>query len=51
MNGSSCVVSVHSRSSAKAHIGRNPATGAVIQVSDKGYAYFRPGQTLRDRVN
>ena len=35
----------------KAHIGRNPATGEVVQVSDKGYPDFKPGQALRDRVN
>jgi integration host factor subunit beta len=35
----------------KARIGRNPRTGEVVQVSDKGHAYFRPGQALRDRVN
>jgi integration host factor subunit beta len=35
----------------EARIGRNPRTGDKVQVSDKGYAYFRAGQTLRDRVN
>jgi integration host factor subunit beta len=35
----------------KAHIGRNPRTGDEVQVSDKGHAYFRAGQVLRDRVN
>jgi integration host factor subunit beta len=35
----------------KARISRNPRTGEKVQVSDKGYVYFRAGQTLRDRVN
>jgi integration host factor subunit beta len=35
----------------KAHIGRNPRTGEVVQMSDRSYPYFRPGQTLGDRVN
>jgi integration host factor subunit beta len=35
----------------KAHIGRNPRTGDEVQVSDKGHAYFRAGQALRDRLN
>ena len=28
----------------KARIGRNPRTGEVVQVSDKGYPYFRAGK-------
>ncbi len=35
----------------EARIGRNPRTGEVVQVSDMGYAYFRAGRVLRDRVN
>ncbi len=35
----------------KAHIGRNPRTGEVVQVSDKGHPYFRTGKVLQDRVN
>jgi integration host factor subunit beta len=35
----------------KARIGRNPRTDDKVQVSDKGYTYFRPGQVLRNRVN
>ena len=30
--------------------GRNPATGEVIDIAAKKYAYFKPGKTLRERV-
>ena len=33
-----------------ARTGRNPATGMVIQIPAKTYAYFKPGKTLRERV-
>lgn len=31
--------------------GRNPSTGAVIKITAKKYAYFKPGKTLRERVS
>jgi DNA-binding protein HU-beta len=31
--------------------GRNPATGSVIDIPAKKYAYFKPGKTLRERVS
>ncbi len=34
----------------KARKGRNPATGAVISIPARKYPYFRPGKTLKDRV-
>jgi len=36
--------------SRSARTGRNPATGAQIQIPAKKYAYFRPGQGLKNRV-
>ena len=30
--------------------GRNPATGATIYIPAKKYAHFKPGKTLRQRV-
>ena len=33
-----------------ARTGRNPSTGAKIDIAAKNYAYFKPGKTLRDRV-
>jgi DNA-binding protein HU-beta len=33
-----------------ARTGRNPATGAKIQIAAKKYAFFRPGQGLKNRV-
>ena len=30
--------------------GRNPATGATIQIAAKKYPYFKPGKGLKDRV-
>jgi nucleoid DNA-binding protein len=34
-----------------ARTGRNPATGAPIQVAAKSYVHFKPGKTLRERVS
>ncbi len=31
--------------------GRNPKTGAAVQVSDKYVPHFKPGKELRERVN
>ncbi len=33
-----------------ARTGRNPATGQAIQIPARKYAFFKPGKTLRDRV-
>jgi DNA-binding protein HU-beta len=30
--------------------GRNPATGATITIPAKKYVHFKPGKTLRERV-
>ncbi len=30
--------------------GTNPATGSKISIPEKNYAYFKPGKTLRERV-
>lgn len=30
--------------------GRNPATGAKITIKAKNYVHFKPGKTLRERV-
>jgi DNA-binding protein HU-beta len=30
--------------------GRNPATGETITIKAKKYVFFRPGKTLRERV-
>jgi DNA-binding protein HU-beta len=30
--------------------GRNPATGATITIPKKKYVHFKPGKTLRERV-
>jgi integration host factor subunit beta len=35
----------------KARIGRNPRTGDKVQVSDKGYPYFKTGKSMHDRLN
>lgn len=34
----------------KARMGRNPATGEKLTIPRKTYVYFRPGKTLRERV-
>ena len=31
--------------------GRNPKTGAAVQVPDKFVPHFKPGKELRERVN
>ena len=33
-----------------ARTGRNPATGAPLEVPARKYAFFKPGKTLRERV-
>jgi len=33
-----------------ARTGTNPATGSKIEIPAKNYAYFKPGKTLRERV-
>lgn len=33
-----------------ARTGRNPSTGAAIEIPARTYAYFRPGKTLRESV-
>lgn len=37
--------------SRKARQGRNPSTGAVLDISAKKYAFFKPGKTLKERVS
>ena len=32
-------------------VGRNPKTGASVELSGKYVPYFKPGKDLRDRVN
>jgi len=34
----------------EARKGTNPATGRKIDIAAKTYAYFKPGKTLRERV-
>jgi nucleoid DNA-binding protein len=36
--------------SRSARQGRNPATGATIRIPAKKYVHFKPGKTLRERV-
>ena len=33
-----------------ARTGTNPTTGEKIPIPEKNYAYFKPGKTLRERV-
>jgi len=33
-----------------ARVGTNPANGSKIEIPKKTYAYFKPGKTLRERV-
>ncbi|WP_373017259.1 integration host factor subunit beta [Thiomicrorhabdus sp.] len=40
--------SLHHR---KARIGRNPKTGETVRLSDKRVPHFKPGKTLRERVD
>jgi integration host factor subunit beta len=35
----------------QARIGRNPRTGADVDVSDKVAPYFKPGKEMRARLN
>lgn len=35
----------------EARVGRNPRTGAAVEVAGKGMPHFRPGKELRIRVN
>ncbi|MCO4769370.1 MAG: HU family DNA-binding protein [Deltaproteobacteria bacterium] len=39
-----------STKSRAARTGRNPSTGATIQIAAKSYVQFKPGKTLRERV-
>ena len=34
-----------------ARIGRNPRTGAVVQVAEKRIPFFKTGKLLRERLN
>ncbi len=34
-----------------ARVGRNPRTGAAVQVSEKFTPYFKTGKQLRDKLN
>jgi integration host factor subunit beta len=34
-----------------ARIGRNPRTGAAVQVSEKSIPFFKTGKQLRERLN
>ena len=34
-----------------ARLGRNPKTGATLNLSAKSVAHFKPGKEMRDRVN
>lgn len=40
--------SLHHR---KARIGRNPKTGEAVKLSDKRVPHFKPGKSLRERVD
>lgn len=40
--------SLHHR---KARVGRNPKTGATVELSDKRVPHFKPGKALRERVD
>jgi len=33
-----------------ARVGTNPSTGDKIEIAAKNYPYFRPGKTLKERV-
>ena len=43
--GSFCL---HHRAS---RIGRNPKTGAAVELASRSVPYFKPGKELRERVN
>ncbi|WEJ63719.1 integration host factor subunit beta [Thiomicrorhabdus lithotrophica] len=40
--------SLHHR---KARVGRNPKTGATVELDDKRVPHFKPGKALRERVD
>lgn len=40
--------SLHHR---KARLGRNPKTGEKVELSEKRVPHFKPGKSLRDRVD
>ncbi len=40
--------SLHHR---KARVGRNPKTGATVELEDKRVPHFKPGKSLRERVD
>jgi len=40
--------SLHHR---KARVGRNPKTGATVELADKRVPHFKPGKALRERVD
>jgi len=40
--------SLHHR---KARVGRNPKTGATVELEDKRVPHFKPGKALRERVD
>lgn len=40
--------SLHHR---KARVGRNPKTGETVRLSDKRVPHFKPGKSLRERVD
>jgi len=40
--------SLHHR---KARVGRNPKTGETVELSDKRVPHFKPGKSLRERVD
>ena len=35
----------------KARVGRNPRTGAAVEVGEKSVPFFRAGKPLHDRLN
>ncbi len=35
----------------KARVGRNPKTGETVELSDKRVPHFKPGKSLRERVD
>jgi integration host factor subunit beta len=35
----------------KSRVGRNPGTGARVDVPEKGFVLFRPGHEIRKRIN
>jgi integration host factor subunit beta len=35
----------------RARSGRNPRTGAVVDLSERSFPYFKPGKEIRARLN